>query len=380
MKLLEKILLAHDFSKSSENVVQTAIELAKIFHSKVIPIHVLPDDIVNEKVKLLLDETAMKKLEETAERIKNEGVEVGKPILEYGSPHEGIVQAAIGINANFILIGSGESAKEERFQLGTTTERIIQKSEKPVYVVKEGVPLNIQSILCPVDFSETSKRALKNAITMARRFKAELKILSVCELQGSTWFTSEKDRKEENENRCARHKARFDKFLEEFNLSDLDWSKEIRKGNPAEEILSTISEKMVDLLVMGTLGRTGLDRLIIGSVTEKVVREVPCSFLTLKLEDVISLQLETNIRDIEKHYNTAMQLMEDGFYQEAIGQLKICLSINNMHVPAYFGMAKIYEKLNDPGKAKFYRESGREIMDKIWYAKIEDEVRKLRGR
>jgi hypothetical protein len=131
---------------------------------------------------------------------------------------------------------------------------------------------------------------------------------------------------------------------------------------------------------MGTLGRTGLDRLIIGSVTEKVVREAPCSFLTLKTEDVITLQLETHIRDIEKHYNTAMQLIEDGFYQEAAGQLNLCLSINNMHVPAYFGLAKIYEKLNDPGKAKFYRESGREIMDKIWYAKIEDEVRKLRGR
>ncbi|MBK7409924.1 MAG: universal stress protein [Saprospirales bacterium] len=86
MKLLEKILLAHDFSKSSENVVQTVIELAKIFHSKVIPIHVLPDDIVNEKVKLLLNEAAMIKLEETAERIKSERVEVGKPILEYGSP------------------------------------------------------------------------------------------------------------------------------------------------------------------------------------------------------------------------------------------------------------------------------------------------------
>ncbi|MBK7409926.1 MAG: hypothetical protein IPJ40_18895 [Saprospirales bacterium] len=95
---------------------------------------------------------------------------------------------------------------------------------------------------------------------------------------------------------------------------------------------------------------------------------------------MITLQLETNIRDIEKHYNTAMQLIEDGFYEEAIGQLKICLSINNMHIPAYFSIAKVYEKLNDPGKAKFYRESGREIMDKIWYAKIEDEVRKLRGR
>ena len=49
MKLIEKILLAHDFSKSSEKVVATAVELAKIFHTEVVPIHVLPNDVENEK-------------------------------------------------------------------------------------------------------------------------------------------------------------------------------------------------------------------------------------------------------------------------------------------------------------------------------------------
>lgn len=379
MRLVEKILLAHDFSKSSENVVANAIGLAKIFHSKIIPIHVLPDDVVSEKVKALLNEVAITKLEETTKMITDEGIEAEDYILESGAPYDGIVEAAIAENANLIMIGSGANREEEKFKLGTTTERIIQKSEKPVFVVKEGMPLNVQNILCPVDFSETSRRALKNAITMAHRFKAELIILGVCELQESTWFSSENDRTEENEKRCAQHKDRFDHFLADINLTGLEWTKEIRKGKPADEILSVIHEKMVDLLVMGTQGRTGLGRLIIGSVTEKVIREVPCSFLTLKAEDVIQLQLETNISDIEKHYNTAMQLVEDGFFEEAIAQLKVCLSISNMHVPAYFGLAKIYDKMDDPGKAKFYRDSGREIMDRIWYTKIEDEVRKLRG-
>lgn len=380
MKLLEKILLAQDFSKSSENVVETAIELAKVFRSEVIPIHVLPDDIVNEKVNSLLNETALMKLNETAKRIKSEGVEVGKPMLEFGSPHDRIVKAAVRVNANLILVGSGENRKGDRFQLGTTTERIIQKSEKPVFVAKEGMPLNVQHILCPVDFSAASKQALKNAITMAHRFRAELTILGVCELQGLAWFTSEKDKEAENGIRSAQHKAKFDEFLKGFNLSGLNWAKETPKGDPAEEILSTISRKMVDLLVMGSVGRTGLNRLIMGSVTEKVVREVPCSFLTLKSEDVITLQMETNIQDIENHYGTAMQLMEDGFYEESIGQLKVCLNINNMHVPAYFGIAKVYEKLNNPEKAKIYRDNGREIMEKIWYTKIEEEARKYRSR
>ncbi len=379
MKLLDKILLAQDFSKSSPNVVSSAIELAKIFQSTIIPIHVLPDDIMNEKVRSFLNETAMAKLEETANLIKSEGLVVKKPLLMVGSSYEAITRAAIDTNANLILLGSGETQKGDTFRLGTTAERIIQKSEKPVFVIKEGVLLNVHHILCPVDFSEASKRALKNAITMARRFKSELTILSVCEVSKSSWFPSDDDMETENDSRCKHHKENFEAFLKEFNLSDVTWTKESPRGNPSEKILSTVSRKMIDLLIMGTAGRTGLNRMLMGSVTEKVIREVPCSFLTLKSEDVISLQLETHIRDIEELHKTAMKLIEDGFYEEAIGHLKACLTINDMHVPAYKGLAKAYTKLNQPEKAKMYKMNATDIMDKIWYQKIEEEVRKLRG-
>lgn len=379
MELIKKILVAHDFSQSSKNVVTTAMKLAKVFHSEVVPIHILPDDIVTKKVKSLLEETATKKLQETIDQLKSEGVKAGEPVLAFGSPHEKIVEAAVDTNASLIVIGSGENRKGQKFLLGTTTERIIQKSEKPVFVEKEDVPLDVKHILCPVDFSDTSKRALKNAITMAYRFKAELTILSVCELQGSAWFTSKEDRKLENDKRCADHKSKFDEFLRDIKMSDLKWNKEIRSGNPAEEILKAVSEKDIDLLVMGTTGKTGLSRLVIGSVTEKVIREVPCSFLTMKSEDIISLQLGTKIQDIEKHYDTANQLIEDGFFEEAIEQFKLCLSINSMHVPSHFGIARVYEKLGETEKADVYQSNGKEILDRIWNQKIEQEVRKLKG-
>jgi universal stress protein E len=379
MKLIDKILLANDFSKSSDNVVVTGMELGKIFHSEVLPVHVLPDEEMNEKVKALLHETARAKLKETADKLKAEGLTVVDPILTFGSPYSGIVDTADNENASLILTGSGESRQGDKFLLGTTTERIIQRSEKPVFVVKEGVPLNVQHILCPVDHSLTSRRALKNAITMAHRFKADLTVLSVCEIQRSKWFIQEEDRKMENEDRLEEHKKKFDKFLENFNFTGLNWKKEVRKGNPSEEILNTISEKMIDLLVMGTTGKTGLSRWMMGSVTEKVVREVPCSFITLKSEDVITLQLETNIRDIENHYEAGKQLMKDGFFSESIEQFKICLSINNMHVPSHFGIAKVYEKLGETEKANVYRNSGREIMDRMWDQQIEAEARRYRS-
>ncbi len=379
MKIIERILLAQDFSKSSENLVATAMELAKIFNCEVVPMHVLPDNLTNEKVKLLLQEAAAKKLQETAKKLNAEDVKTGDTVLAFGSISEEIVEAAVNVNANFILTGSGDTQKGQKFLLGTTTKRVIQKSEKPVFVIKENVPLNVQHILCPVDFSTTSKRSLKNAITMAHRFKAELTILSVCESQSSGWFWSEKESTLVNDDACSGHKAKFESFLEGINLSGLQYNKEIRKGNPAEEILNTISEKMIDLLVMGTTGKTGLNRLIIGSVTEKVVREVPCSFITLKSEDAITLQLEKNIQNIESHYNAGKQLMEDGFFEESIEQFKLCLSINNMHVPSHYGIAKVYEKINEPEKAKTYKNSAREILNRIWDQKIEEEVRKFRN-
>lgn len=380
MKLLEKILLAEDFTESSRNVVTSAIELAKIFQAQLIPIHVLPRDISGKKVISLLEDVVLTKLHETRKRITDEGVESGDPILEFGSPFDAIVQAAIRINANLIIVGSGENKTNEKFMLGTTTERIIQKSAKPVYVVKEDMPLNVQHILCPVDFSPTSKQALKNAVTMAHRFKAELTILSVYEEEGSEWFHSYKEKKERISYRFVEHKKNFDRFLKGFNLAGLSWSRETRTGNAADEILKTISGKIVDLLVMGTVGRTGISRLIMGSVTEKVVREVPCSFLTIKAEDVISLQIESEINDIESHYNVGMQLMEDGFFIEAINQFKVCLNINNMYVPAYFGIAKVYETMGKDDMHKIYRDKGKDILDRIWNIKIEEEVRKLRGR
>ncbi|MCW5518257.1 universal stress protein [Aureitalea sp. L0-47] len=378
MKLLEKILVALDFSNSSENVLANAIEMAKIFDSTIIPIHILPDNISNDKVRESLQETTVTKLQEVEKQISDEGVSVKKSLLMTGTPYKAITRAALDTGANLILMGSGETKKSDSFRLGTTAQRVIHRSEKPVFIIKEGVLLNVHHILCPVDFSPTSKRALNNAITMARRFKSELTILAVCEPEGSNWFFSEKEQEREIEHQYSMHKKDLDSFLKDFNLRDLNWTKEIPKGNPSEEILSSISRKMIDLLVIGTAGRTGINRMLMGSVTEKVVREVPCSFLTLKSQDVISLQLETDMRDIQELHETAMKLIDDGFYDQAIGHLEACLSISAIHVPAHRGLAKAYEKLGEQEKANKYRANVRDILDQMWNQKIEDEVRKLR--
>ncbi len=377
MKLLENILLATDLGQSSDNVVDNAIELARTFESKISLVHVLPDDINNEKVKLLLKEAATTQLLALNNRINKEGVKTEEHILEYGNHFDKIIHTADRINANLILIGAGEKEEEEAFQLGTTAEKLIRMSAKPVWVVKKDTPLSVKSILCPVDFSDESKRALKNAIVMARRFESELVIFTVYHKASASTMRINIDWDEQAEFERSEHVKEFDTFLEMFNLTDLNWIKEVQGGDPALNILEAISKHNSDLLVMGTTGKTGLNRFFMGSVTEKVIREVPSSFITLKSEDLIDLKLETRIRDIESHYKTASQLVKDGFLKEAITEYKKCRYINDMHIPSIHGIANVYEKMGRPEKAEKYKYIAKEIMARLWDRKIEAEVRKL---
>lgn len=374
MKLLKSILLAIDFSKSSENVLKNSVKFAKKFQSKITLIHILPDDLGNENVKLLLNKAVIAQLEDLNGRIKNEGVAVGQPILEHGNYCDKIIFASENINANLIIVGSGHKSKDDAFQLGTTAERIIRKSNKPIFVIKNNQSLDIQNIICPVDFSKESGCALNNAIIIARLFNANLVILSVYSLFKQPFAKLEAAKI--NEQRKIDHTKEFNKFLKAFNLMDVNAKNEIRGGDPALEILRAIKSYKSDLLIMGTTGKSGISKILMGSVTEKVIRQVLCSFITLKNEEAITLELESKIQDIENHYATAQELFEKGFYEASIQQFNICLGINYTHIPSLKGMAKVYEKLGDVNNAKKYQEMVKDVIDQIWNLKIEEEARK----
>ncbi|MFT4669372.1 MAG: universal stress protein E [Ulvibacter sp.] len=374
MKLLKSILVAIDFNKSSENVLKNSIKIAKTLKSKITLIHILPDAIDNEKVNLLLKKAATTMLKELNDRIINESISTGTPIIEYGNYCDKIVYAAEKINTNLIVVGAGEKLKEEAFQLGTTAEKIIRKSDKPVFVVKNNQTLDIKSILCPIDFSKESSRALNNAIIISRLFNVKLVILSVYSPFRQIFTTI--DTVEINEQRKSDHVKKFSKFLEGFNLIDTNYVKDIKGGEPAEEILKSIKNYGSDLLIMGTTGKSGISKILMGSVTEKVIREVLCSFITLKNEDAIVLELESKIQDIEYHYNSAQELFEKGFFEESINQFNICLGINFTHIRSLKALAKVYEKLGDVNNVKKYQEMTKKVLDQIWNMKIEQEVRK----
>jgi len=186
MKLLEKILVATDFERASKDAFQMAFVLAKEFHSEIILIHVVPEVRGYPMSRGKIRKKVIEKLKQMEIDLRKKGVSSVETIVRFGIPFERIIEHSEELDVNLIVIGSGE--KEKQFPLGTTAERIIIYANKPVLVVKRGSSQLIRKILCPIDFSETSERALKNAIHLSKTFQAHLIVLTVFEPLLSSYF------------------------------------------------------------------------------------------------------------------------------------------------------------------------------------------------
>lgn len=127
-----------------------------------------------------------------------------------------------------------------------------------------------ESILLPTDGSEGSVRAAESAIVLAERFDATLHALSVVETDALSGEAPMADIFDELE---ARGRAALDDVVDRAAAADLGTVETyLGSGDPYAVILDYVDEHDVDVIVMGTHGRTGVERYLIGSVTEKVVR------------------------------------------------------------------------------------------------------------
>ena len=140
-----------------------------------------------------------------------------------------------------------------------------------------------QHLLVPVDFSENAQQALEYAIRLASKLEARLTLLHVIQALplggGDMGVTVPYTYLEVLEAEIAR---RMQACLERVTAVGLEGESIIVKGVPFQEILETAKTQQVDLIVMGTYGRTGLQHVLLGSVAEKVVRLAPCPVLVVR--------------------------------------------------------------------------------------------------
>lgn len=154
--------------------------------------------------------------------------------------------------------------------------------------------LKIERIVCPVDFSEFSKKAFDYAVSFATHYKAKLYVQHVIE-PVTALFTYENLpgwREVYAEFRAGAEEA-MEKLIASRAAQQVRPETALHIGDPADTVLKFAQKEAVDLIVMGTHGRRGLDHLVTGSVTERVLRKSDCPVLAVRkpAHDFVSREL-----------------------------------------------------------------------------------------
>jgi nucleotide-binding universal stress UspA family protein len=272
-----RILAATDFSTRSNRAVRQAGLLAQPAQAPLHLLHVVDDDQPEELVRMETREAERLLTEHAFAMLELRGVEC-RPMVITGSPFDGILRAAEAVNPDIIVMGAHRKQLLRDIFVGTTIERVVRKGAFPVLMVNNEAQKKYDNIVAPVDMSEASAHALRTALstgliadkrtTLLHAFvplaKGKMFIGGADQASIASYVASERQRSMDE----------LAAFLAANDLMREQWLFRLEEGDPLDVISNTVSEVCPDLLVMGTHGRSGVLKALIGSVTEASLRSL----------------------------------------------------------------------------------------------------------
>jgi len=280
----KKILVAVDGSESSRNALRQAFRLAVeekcwITVTSVVPPFTGDLDLTGVRGDVLASlakpyEDALRE----AEGLAREERILIKTVHEEGETYERIVDLADGSNSDVIVMGRRGLKKIDRTLVGSVTARVIGHTQRDVLVVPNGTTLGWKRILVGTDGSKYSGIAINKAIDFAKAYGGSLVVLSVVDVP--TEFYAEAPKAVEDMIGKAREYTSAVK--KQAEADGVKAESFVGEAEAWEAIVKLAHDQEVNMVVVGSHGRTGLRRLLMGSVTEKVIGHAPCPVLVVK--------------------------------------------------------------------------------------------------
>ena len=367
MKLLDRILVPVDLGPNTDGVIEAAAQLAAPFDARLRLFYAIEEVPHFQAALELLKQAAEERLAKLHDGLVARCVPCEPPMTVVGRPFDAIVRHADASNAHLIVMGRGGRCDGTQPALGTTTSRVMRRTSKPVFAVTAGQTKRIGRILCPVDGSSPSARGLRNAVLLARTLNARLTVMTViADLAPLAGMARRPDMAKVASDYQKMERDQFEQFIKGFDFHDVTWDKEVHYGHPADEIVRLATEAKYDLVVMGSTGRSGLPRILLGSTAETVARRSPCSVLTVKREDVLSARLDSDLGDIKRLLAEGQELLEQGLYDDAISRFDQCLLKDPYLATAVEGLAAAHERLGHTDLAADLEEQAALIRRELW--------------
>lgn len=278
-----KILVAFDGSESSKNALRQAVKLAQDEKCWITVVSVVPPYVGDlEFVGMVGMREAMRKpcenaLIEAQQIAEKEKVSI-KTVCEEGEAHERIIDLADAENFDLIVMGRRGLRRIERALIGSVTARVIGYSQRDVLVVPRNTTIGWKSIILPTDGSKYSEIATEKAINFAKSYGGNIKAISAVDVTEE--FMAQAPGAVESLVKKA--KETVEDVKKKANSEGVEAEGIVREGEAFKLIADFARDEKADVIVMGSHGRTGLKRLLMGSVCERVIGHSPCPVLVVK--------------------------------------------------------------------------------------------------
>lgn len=298
MLIPTKILVPTDFSLYSDKALNQALGIAQTYKAKVYLFHVIEDKISHgidhyeqtirafKKIEKQLVSGATKRMKKQLDKFpQSKEVEV---ISEFatGIPSEEILRAQKEKGIDLIVLSSLGTTGLAQYFIGGVARNVLKGSTCPVLITKQEM-LQPTKILVPTDYSDYSDKALKQALDIAKQYNAKVFLFHVIPKEvdrcvADVCLGDDVYRDIESQ-MITRAQDELQKQLGKFpQAKELDVTTDVGKGTPYDAILQEAENKGIDLIVIASLGRSGIARFLIGSVSRNVLKGAKCPVLLTK--------------------------------------------------------------------------------------------------
>jgi nucleotide-binding universal stress UspA family protein len=276
--VIGRILAATDLSTRGERALGRALRLRRRFGAQLTVLHVVEDE--------LPEPIATRRAEEARELIDRQLRARGEPPdleataveVAFGTGYAAVIQRAQALGAGLTVLGSHRENTWRDLFLGSTIERVLRQGSTPVLTVRQEPSADYRRVLVAVDFSVYSRRALEFACRLVP--DGEFVVLHGYDLPFAGFLSEPPPREAVLLEGEILEQMRA--LLRDLPIAPGRIRPEVRLGGALPSVEAAVGEFAPDLLVVGTHGRAGVARALLGSVAERLLRRPRCDVLAVR--------------------------------------------------------------------------------------------------
>lgn len=284
--MFETVLLAHDFSPSSERALAYAVDTARRSGATLHLMHVdqTAEGVLFEGGQAPSSDALQGRFEDRCRTalapylLSPDGDQVVCHAVRGVSPAPLLVQKARALGADLLVTGTQGRRGARRLIVGSVAEEILRTAPCPVLTVRERgeateepPSVEIEKIIAPVDFSERTETALQYVSQLAPLYDAPVQLMHVVEDETLPSVYEAKSSKVQARAAEDRAERELQSLGEPLASQDVSVSTLVRRGETTDTVVKATGQPGT-LTVMGTRGLSGVQRIMLGSVTEAVIR------------------------------------------------------------------------------------------------------------